>query len=487
MRPWVTVISIAGPITLFRLWATSRIGLLPDEAYYWLWARAPATGYYDHPPMIAWWIWLCTKVLGDSALGIRALPVLSLFVTSIAVCGTVLELYSDRKLAVLATLWLNAMILVGLGAIFATPDPPSIMFWGLTVWALARLRRTENPSLWIIIGLFAGLGCVSKYTNLFLGPGILLWLAIDPKARRWRSSPWLLAGGFVALAVFMPVILWNAEHHWVSFAKQFGRIGDGHPALGYSVDLLLVQFALINPIIAIFAAIAIGRFWRDRKAADVVPLTFLLALTSPLLLYLLFHSIHNRVQGNWPGPAYPALAIVAAVAAAETRNSRHLRRLAGLAAPVGIGLVALVLGYFATPYASGFPFESPADRLLGWTELSAAVEAYRQQAGANWIATTDYGVTGELAFHAQNPELVQEIIDRERYSFDAPEASLVATPALLVVHASDRRLEQFEHCFQSISPMATVTRNAGARIIERYAVLKVSGAPADLLSRGCQG
>jgi 4-amino-4-deoxy-L-arabinose transferase-like glycosyltransferase len=459
--------------------------LIPDEAYYWLWSRAPATGYFDHPPMIAWWIWLSTRVFGDSALGIRILPILSLFVTSIAVCGTVLELYSDRRLAVLATLWLNAMILVGLGAIFATPDPPSIMFWGLTVWALARLRQTANPSLWIIIGLFAGLGCVSKYTNLFLGPGILLWLAVDPKARRWRSSPWLLVGGLVALAVFMPVILWNAEHHWVSFAKQFARIGDGRPALGFSVDLLLVQFALINPIIAIFAVIAVSRFWRDRKTSDVVPLTFLLALTSPLLLYMLFHSIHNQVQGNWPGPAYPALAIVAAVAATEARNSRHLRRLACWAAPIGIGLTTLSLGYFATPFASGFPYKSPADRLLGWADLSTTIESYRRQAGATWIATADYGVTGELAFHARNPNSVIEIIDRERYSFKAPDASILATPALLVVHASDRRLGQFEHCFQSIIPLATVTRNAGTRDIESYAVLKVSGAAADLLSRGC--
>src|ERR1700744_1584751 len=80
-------------LTLFRLLATSHISLVPDEAYYWLWSRVPSAGYYDHPPMIAWWIWLSTKVAGDSLFAIRLLPVLSIAVTSAATYLTARELY----------------------------------------------------------------------------------------------------------------------------------------------------------------------------------------------------------------------------------------------------------------------------------------------------------------------------------------------------------------------------------------------------------
>ena len=43
-------------LTGLRLIAAARAGLAPDESYYWLWAQHPAFGYYDHPPMAAWWI-----------------------------------------------------------------------------------------------------------------------------------------------------------------------------------------------------------------------------------------------------------------------------------------------------------------------------------------------------------------------------------------------------------------------------------------------
>ena len=173
------VIFAIGALTILRLWAASHVGLVPDEAYYWLWSRTPDFGYADHPPMIAWWIWLSTRVLGDSALGIRALSVLSALMTSIAVYGIGTQLW-NRAVALRAVLWFNATILVGVGAILSTPDAPSTMFWALAVWALSAIFRTQRSWLWIVVGVFAGLGCVSKYTNLFFGLGIVAWLVVDP-------------------------------------------------------------------------------------------------------------------------------------------------------------------------------------------------------------------------------------------------------------------------------------------------------------------
>ena len=96
-----TVVLVVGALTILRLWGAAHAGLAPDETYYWLWSQTPAFGYADHPPMIAWWIWLSTRMLGDSALGIRALPVLSALVTSIAVYGIAAQLW-DRPTALRA-------------------------------------------------------------------------------------------------------------------------------------------------------------------------------------------------------------------------------------------------------------------------------------------------------------------------------------------------------------------------------------------------
>ncbi len=477
----VTIFALTG----FRFWAAAHIGLVPDETYYWLWSRVPSAGYFDHPPMIAWWIWLSTRLLGNSAIGVRAIPVLSVLVTTSAVYGTVLELELDRRLASVAALWLNAMFLIGGAAIIATPDAPSIMFWALTVWVLARLRRTEKPWLWIAVGVFAGLGCVSKYTNLFLGVGIVGWMLVDQKARRWMYTIWPFIGGVAALCCFMPVILWNADHHWVSFAKQFGRIEDNRITLRYVGDFLASQFGLINPVIAIFAVIQILRMWKGSGVHARSPLVFLLALSSPLALYMLFHATHDRVQGNWPGPLYPAIAIIAAAAATAPGNSRRLDRLSRIAAPAGIGLIGLFMLNFGLPFGVVLPLRSPVDRIEGWQEFSDTIGALQKNNGAKWIATVGYGLTGELAFHSRNPDLVHEVIDRDRYSFEKPDQQLASEPALLVMREGGPAGRDLAGCFQSFEPVAQLTRKAGTRIIRGYDVYKVSGAPADLFLNGC--
>ncbi len=482
---WMPLLLMAAALTAFRLFAMAHTDLNSDEAYYWLWSLVPSAGYYDHPPMIAWWIWLSTQVFGDTALGVRALPVLSVFAASVAVYATVMELYDDAQLAARAAIWLNAMLLVALEAIFATPDAPSLLFWSLTIWALARLRRTGDPRLWLVVGVVAGAGCVGKYTNFFIGPGILLWLFLDPKAARWRFSPWVLLGGVAAFLVFLPVLIWNADHGWASFAKQFGRLGDHHLAIASLTTFVSGQFGLMNPVIAIFSAIAVwqfSRFTRDRRSD---PFIFLVALTAPLVVYLFIHSLHDWVHPNWPAPAYPTLAIAAATAAGRASNNIHLRRLRLWAVPVGIGLSSVLLLYLATPMGKAFPWASPADTVIGWQGLTGELEERRQRSGAAWIATTDYGLTGEIAFYSGNADNVQSIVDRQRYVFQHPDLALAGKPALLVVRTGEGRLDLYLKCFRTTGPVEHVARRAGQRVIEDYSVIAVSGAADDLLSKGC--
>ena len=155
-----TLLSLLACLTAFRLWAASHTGLIPDEAYYWLWSQSPLTGYYDHPPMVARWIWASIQVLGKSELAIRLLPTMSATIDTVLVYVLAREFGVASHTSIIAAAFLNAMFMFGLNAAVATPDAPSVMFWLATLWALARLRRTGEPSLWIVVGLMVGLGCV---------------------------------------------------------------------------------------------------------------------------------------------------------------------------------------------------------------------------------------------------------------------------------------------------------------------------------------
>ena len=88
-----------------------------------------------------------------------------------------------------------------------------------------------------------------------------------PKLRRWLLSPWPYLGGLVALAMFSPVILWNADHHWVSFIKQIGRarIEDFSPA--FIAELIPTQIAFATPLVFILGAMGLYALIRRNAGA----------------------------------------------------------------------------------------------------------------------------------------------------------------------------------------------------------------------------
>lgn len=488
-----TVAATVVALTLARIAAAIFVEPVPDETYYWLWSRFPAFGYFDHPPMIAWWIRASTTLFGNGSLGLRALPVVSGVAVSALIWLTARELLPIRlrvdqedggSVASRAALWLQAAPLIGVGSFIATPDAPSVLFWSLTVWMLSRLRRTGEPTLWLWVGLFAGLGCVSKYTNLFLGIGIVAWLATDPAARRWFRSPWLYAGGAVALGVFTPTILHDAVNGWASFAKQFGRIPEGHVSLAYVGAFLGSQFALINPGIAILAASAVAGVRRPTHSSG--PLVFLMLLTAPLVLYMAVHSLHANVQGNWPAPVYPSLALMAAIALEQAGHRRKTwqETAAHFVLAFGLAVTLATLTVLAIADRIAIPSKMPVDRIAGWSALADGVATRATALGASWIATTDYGTTGELAYHLDGRDRVISVAQRPRYAFTALNRSVVTTPGLLVTaHRDADRL--YAACFASMRPAGTIDRQREGFPLERFWLFEVDGGKANLIDRGC--
>ncbi|WP_264812784.1 glycosyltransferase family 39 protein, partial [Gluconacetobacter sacchari] len=221
-------------VTLLRLVVAAWTPLSPDEAYYWVWSRALAPGYLDHPPMVALWIRAGTALAGDGALGVRLLAPLS------AAVGTLFLAMAARDLGdrdgppggrmVRAAVLLNATLALGIGAVTMTPDTPLLFFTTLALWALGRLLATGRGAWWLVMGVAFGLACDSKYTAVLPAGGLVLWCLCSPGGRAWLRTPWPWGGAVLATLLFLPVIGWNHAHHWASFVRQGGRAGDWQPA-----------------------------------------------------------------------------------------------------------------------------------------------------------------------------------------------------------------------------------------------------------------
>ena len=217
-----TALAILALVAL-RLVAAAYTPITFDEAYYWMWSKHLAGGYYDHPPMVAVVIRLGTMIAGDTEFGVRLVSTLLALPMSWAVYQATFILFGSLRVASTATLFLNITLMAAVGTMIVTPDAPLLVASSLLLFALAKVLETGRGVWWLAVGVAAGCALLSKYTALFFGPAILIWLVVVPKLRHWLISPWLYLGGLVALLLFAPVILWNADHHWVSFIKQMGR------------------------------------------------------------------------------------------------------------------------------------------------------------------------------------------------------------------------------------------------------------------------
>jgi 4-amino-4-deoxy-L-arabinose transferase-like glycosyltransferase len=468
------LLALLAALAALRLLAAAAIPLTEDEAYYRLWAQAPRLGYYDHPPMIAWWIWAGIRLAGDTALGVRLLPVAASLVSTLLVFDLGQKLPGGRS-GLTAPLLYNATITVGAGALLAVPDVPASLFWVLALWAMVRAERT--PAFWLCAGTAAGLACLSKYSALFLAPGTVLWLALTADGRRALRTPWPWLAAVIAAAIFSLNIAWNAQHHWLTFAKQFGRVGAGRFAPRYLGELLVTQFLLLNPLVAMLAGAGAARAW---KAKDRIGLMALLT-SLPFAAYLIVHSLHDRVQAHWPVPLYAGAALLAALAAEGASGWR--RRVARFA-PIGLALSAVGLGYMSLPQ-SLLPNGDPADVLRNWPMLAEQVEGVGEAHGAAWIGTLSYGVDGLLQAQPSLRLPTVQLNERDRWADLPPSPADLAKPGLVV--DLKRRVDpaRLKACFATVGAPTEIVRGLGRGADSRYLAVPVAGARAGVLTQGC--
>ncbi len=408
-------------LTLLRLVLAARLGVTPDEAYYWTWSQHLQPGYLDHPPMIAAWIRIGTYLCGQNALGIRLLGPVSAFLGSAVLVRAGRDLLGSRAAGYRAALLLNATLMLGLGAATATPDTPLVFFLTLALWALGRLHVTGRGLWWGAIGLFFGLAFDSKYTAVLPAFGCGLWALFTPGIRRQWGS--VLAGVVVGLAAILPVVFWNATHHWASFLKQGGRTGDWHPlrALNFLGELAGGQIGLATPLV--FLLFCLGVIWCVRRARmESVPRLLACLCLVPVIVFVQ-HAFGGRVQANWPVVLYPA----AALAAAATARS------IAVACALGLTLTALVTlqGIFS-PLRLSAHHDVIARQAADWSGLTARVRDALPPGRA--LVVGDYALAAIMTY--QDPAHPVFSYDRRWAYLDRSQQS--PGPAMLLLRESEK-------------------------------------------------
>ena len=438
-------ISLALIVALILLRAVMA-GLLPlsaDEAYYWLWSQHLSPGYYDHPPAIAWLIRAGTALFGDTPFGVRFAGLVLSLPASWFVWQSAALFLKDENRAALAALLFNLTLMISVELLAATPDMPSVVASAAFVYFLAKVQQSGNGRWWLAVGVAAGLGLLSKYSALFLGLGTLLWLLVDGRQRKWLATVWPYLGGAVALLIWAPHLVWQAQHQWMTFAFQFGRVGGGEFTLKYLGEFLGAQLGLATPLI--FLLMVIGLWRASRRGSDTLVLA---VLVWTCVAYFLQHSLHDRVQGNWPCFLFPALAILAADAFSVTGKARWL---SFAAAP--LAALLLLLTYAQAQFGVIPLKKDPLARILGrnFQPVGDVVEALTRARVADAILTTDYETTAWLRFNHRAVRVIQ-INEPQRYLWaPAADGALLKGRLYYLAEARRDRRSDFPAAFASVS------------------------------------
>jgi 4-amino-4-deoxy-L-arabinose transferase-like glycosyltransferase len=493
--PWHSRLLPIERWTLFGLLAVVALrllvaGLAPlsaDESYYWQWTRPLQLSYFDHPAMVALWIWPGTHLLGDTTLGARLGAVLGGLATSLVIWDTTRVAFSSRAAGAMAALWLNAVLLFGAAGVIITPDAPLLLCWSVALWSVVRLIVEKQARFIYATGLALGLGAISKYTIALILPGLcvtfLLFSALWPWWRRRHT--W--AAVLLALACTTPVLLWNAENQWASFDKQLGHAFSTeatHPAVNFAT-FLSSQVGLITPLILLFClwgmTWALVQGWRQKR-----PEWFLLGATSlPVLVFFVFHTQSGVVQAHWSGPAY--LGGVIATVGAFTRTPRSPAvTWAFRAAPI-LGAAMTLIVYFqaATALLPLPPQIDALKRLGGWDTLAGAIQEERLAHPGSFLFAQKHEPTGPVAFHlADHPPVFLIGHIRPSYYSAAEVTALKGHDGIFIARTRDDGVRDIEPYFTRVTPLRHVDMRWGGRPADSYNLYLAEGYKGGLFVVG---
>lgn len=342
---------------LIRIAWAVRVPLLEGEAYHWVWSKMLALSYLDHPPFIAYMIRL-TTLISDAEVWVRMGPLLAGIVTQLALFTLGREIFDERAGLIAVALY-QVVPLLSAGGLWAIPETPLFLWWSL---ALVCVRRalSGTPQWWIPAGVAIGLGMLSKFTMIMLPVGILGFALT--RRRDALRQPWAYAGAAIAVALFAPVLIWNAGNGWATLRfdlyERPQQLPTGLPGL---LEIMVEQlgFTLVMlPVLLWVIAAALRR--RNERLA------FLLWMGLPtLVMVATVVALWGGAHGHWFGPAYLVLAVA----------------LGGLW-PGRVAARAMAINAAFIVYAALIPFvqwlpvpPGLVESVAGWRDAAARAEA----------------------------------------------------------------------------------------------------------------
>jgi hypothetical protein len=330
LAPGVLMVLCAVKLGLHLFTSVRHYGYFRDELYYLDLARHLDWGYVDCAPLIAVYA-KAALLMGGSLAALRIIPAIAGVALIVITMLLARELGGERYAQLLAGLAILLAPAYLAADSLLTMNAFEPLYWMACALVLARILRMGESRLWLWFGVFAGLGLENKHSTLSFGFCVVVALLLT-QYRREFAKRWIWIAGAIALALFLPNIIWQIRHHFPTI-EDLGNVRRmGKNAVVGPMAFIKEQILEMGPILLLVWLT--GLVWLLRKRAwRVLGLTF-------VIFFVLMEVAHGK--SYYVHPIYPILFAGGAIAIEEWLTNRPAWTRATVAAVLVIVSLPLV-------------------------------------------------------------------------------------------------------------------------------------------------
>jgi 4-amino-4-deoxy-L-arabinose transferase-like glycosyltransferase len=413
------------------------MGLMPQDAYYYLYGQNLSLSYFDHPGMIGYLLRIFTDLFGQSIFVVKFADFLITSLTILSFYKLASYFLSKQKLQ-RAILLLTSTIFISILSFNSTPDVPLLLFWTLSLICLYKAIFEEKKWFWVLGGIAMGLAFNSKYTALLLQIGLIGFLIFSNKYRKLFFSPWFWTSILLSILITYPVWYWNFQNEFASFVFQSSERTSSISEFKISpknfFGAIGHQMFLLIPILFLVIGVITYKYLKRALLKLKIPKAktlFLLAFFIPTFVGFFSLTPIYWVKLNWMMPSY----ITGIIIAGMFINKRLLKTqlIISIAFHVLAGLQIL---FYIVPIKSD-------DTWVGWNELAIETKKLQKKYPNTFVFSNDnYKTSACLNFYMNEKVYAQNIIGLPALHFDYLKdnlASLNTKNALFI--DSDKRFK----------------------------------------------
>ncbi len=390
---------------LLAIFQAGLTELQDDEAYYWVFSKYIDFGYFDHPPMTALLVKLGYAIFPNE-LGVRLFPLL-LNVFSLVL----IEKITDKKNPFLFYIIALSLAILQISGFEAVPDIPLIFFTALFFLCYKRFAGKQSGLNTLMLAVAIALLFYTKYHAV-----LIVAFALLSNVRLFRK-PKLYAAGFLAFCLFVPHLLWQWDHNWISFRYHLFESNVNAYKFSFTAEYLLGQLLLSGPI-AGFILLPAAFLYKSKNETEKA----LKYSMTGIYIFFLLSSFRGKVEANWTSPVIVSLMVLSHQALQEKiKWQRWLFRL--LPVTLFIVLFARVI-----MIEDILPVKQIKNRYHAWKEWPAIMK--EKTKGLPIVFSNSYQRASKYWFYSGQMTLSQNLYKERRnnYNFWPIEQEMLGKP-----------------------------------------------------------